>query len=242
MEYRKLSFGNLKNRIIKIVGNYRNEEYKKALIFFKEYDRVIDVGCGAGGFLELLVKNGKKEVFGFDLNPDLVNICKSKKLNVVLGDALSIPFKDDTFNGAYCSHVMHVFGPRQAFNLMKELIRVVKSNGIIAITTVPFYERFFLDPADMRPYPPESIRGMFQRPKADTCGAPTLRGLPALEEIGIWLRRPALFDLNFQGNHRLFLVCQFLNQLQYRIYFRKYWSFNGYIIVFRNTKEKCGAA
>lgn len=165
-----------------------------------------------------------------------MSICAKKKLNVKIGNALGIPYAENSFDGAYCSHLMHVFTTAEAIRLINELSRVVKPNGLIAITTVPFYSRFFIDPADVRLYPPEALRGMFSKPLLKGCGAPTVSGVTILTEESIWMRRPALFDLNFQESQKIFLLCQFLNQLQYVMCFRKYWSFNGYIMTLRNTK------
>jgi SAM-dependent methyltransferase len=223
--------------IYKTVGDYRDIEYKQALKFFKECDRVLDVGCGTGGFLELLEQEGKKEVIGIDFNPECVDVCLKRELNAKIGDALDIPFEDNRFDGAYCSHVMHVFNSSQAITLIKEMSRVVRPNGIIAITTVPMYERFFFDAADVRPWPPAAIRNMLAKPKIEGHVAPTISGLPPLTEIGIWLRRPALFSFNFQGSRTTAAASQLINQLQYFFYLRKYWNFNGYIMALRNTKE-----
>jgi len=146
MLYQNKIVPELKKKFLKLIGNYRKIEYQKALKFLKECDSILDVGCGRGRFLELLNKNKKKEIVGIDLNPDLIKICLEKRLDVHFGDALNIPFEESRFDGVYCSHLMHVFAPSQAFTLLKELIRVVKPNGIIAITTVPMYSRLFSIP------------------------------------------------------------------------------------------------
>ncbi len=229
-----------RNKIVQFLNNkiknFRDYEYLQALKYFKECQSIVDVGCGTGIFLEMWLESGKKDACGVDINPDCVELCQSKGLNVKIGDALQIPFGENEFDGAYLSHVLHIFQPAQAAHAIQELIRVVKPNGVIAIATVPFYERFFFDSADMRPYPPEAIRLFFMKPHKEGHGAPTFHGLPQLKEEAIWMRRPALIELNFQGSHQLFNICQFLNRLQYALFLRKYWTFNGYIIKLRNSK------
>jgi SAM-dependent methyltransferase len=238
MNYTLPLFKKFKKRIIKFIGTYREVEYNKAFRFFENCRSIIDVGCGTGGFLEILRKKERREIFGIDFNPDCVDACLKKGLNVIQGNALDIPFKENRFDGAYCSHVLHVFHSSEAAALIKELSRIVRPGGVIAIATVPMYEKFFFDPADARPYPPEALRGMFSKPTMEGHSAPTLAGLPSLTEVAIWFRHPALFDLNFQKSQKVFSICQLLNKIQYNLFLRKYWTFNGYIMVFRNTKEE----
>jgi SAM-dependent methyltransferase len=220
----------------KIIGSYRDIEYKIAYELFEDCSRVLDVGCGAGGFLEVLQKNTAIDVIGTDFNPDCVDVCIRKGLTVTKGNALDLQFQENSFDGVYCSHVMQVFTPSQAVTLIKELSRVVKPNGIIVITTVPMYERLFFDPGDIRPYPPQALRGMFAKADKDGHSSPTVMNMPALVEEFIWLRRPPLFDLNFQGNQTFYALGHFINQVQYFLYLRKYWKFNGYIMALRNKK------
>ena len=162
--------------IYRAIGSMRDVEYKTVLKFFKECDRVLDVGCGTGGFIELLAADGKPDSAGVDLNPENVEICLEQGLDVKVGNALDLPYESNSFDGAYCSHVIHVFDSSQAVTLIKELSRVVRPGGIIAITTVPMYQRFFWGSADVRPYPPAALRGLFAKPKAKSHSAPTIWG------------------------------------------------------------------
>jgi SAM-dependent methyltransferase len=225
-----------KSTLSRLIGSYRDTEYKVAYELFKDFNRVLDVGCGAGGFLEVLQQNKKIDAFGTDLNPDCVDVCLKRGLNVTIGNALDIPFQENNFDGVYCSHVMQMFTSSQAVTLLKELSRVVKREGLIVITTIPTHKRLFYDPGDVRPYPPHALRGMFARAHKDGHSSPTVIKVPQLTEEFIWLRRPALLDLNFQGNRTIYAIGQFLNQVQYCLFLRKYWSFNGYIMALRNIK------
>jgi ubiquinone/menaquinone biosynthesis C-methylase UbiE len=225
-----------KSFFCRLIGNYRDIEYKVAYELFKECTHVLDVGCGSGGFLEILQKNTKIKVVGTDFNPDCVDVCLTRGLDVTLGNALDMPYQNNSFDGVYCSHVMQVFSSSQAVTLIKELSRVVKPNGIIVITTIPMHERLFFDPGDVRPYPPQALRGMFAKAKADGHSAPTVSKLPPLAEEFIWFRRPPLIDFNFQRSQTLYTMGQFLNQVQYFFYLRKYWGYNGYMMALRNKK------
>lgn len=49
--------------------------------------RVLDVGCGDGALLEYLVQEKQVKGRGLELSPDGVNLCVSRGLSVVQGDA-----------------------------------------------------------------------------------------------------------------------------------------------------------
>jgi SAM-dependent methyltransferase len=55
--------------------------------------RVLDVGCGAGGMLELLARYG--DVTGLDSSPELVEFCHERGFpDVVVGSAYELPVRD----------------------------------------------------------------------------------------------------------------------------------------------------
>ena len=224
--------GTLKSiyRQIRKACDLRAVEYHHAMKFFAGCNSILDVGCGTGSFLEL----APERIIGIDANPDCVAICQQKGLRVTLGDALNIPHEANSFDAAYCSHVMQVFTPSQAKQLMNELARVVKPEGIVCITTIPFYKRLYFEPADIRPYPPFALRAMFSKPSKDGISAPTMTGFPEMQDEDIWLRRPSLIEFTGPSSKKAEAIAALLNDLQYALYLRKYWSFTGYIMKIRN--------
>lgn len=209
--------------------NIRLVETEKALEFLAGCERILDVGCGTGNFIE----RDPRRIEGVDLNEDCVAICNRKGLRAQLGDALNLPFQDATFDGVYCSHVIHVFHSAQAFRLMAELCRVVKPGGVVVLATVPLHKRFYFEPADARPYPPIAIRNMFAVARSDTETAPTFKGMTSAREVGLWFRRPALIEFVGHRGRSFDGFGALLNQIQYRLLLRKYWTFNGYLMALR---------
>ena len=70
------------------------------------------------------------EFYGCDFSESLVNICKDKGLNVILGDILNIPFKNDQFDYTICIAVIHHLSENEKRKkAIEELIRVTKKNG-----------------------------------------------------------------------------------------------------------------
>jgi len=120
----------------------------------REGDVVLDAGCGEGRHSFEFARRGAS-VFCMDLDIDSLlktrytlasmfknntpgkNRANKKSAYLThIGDALNLPFKDETFDRVICSEVMeHV---NDDFKACSELARVLKKNGRIAIT-VPTY-------------------------------------------------------------------------------------------------------
>ena len=90
---------------------------------------VLEAGCGAGRFTEVLLNKGAILVSS-DLSSavevNAENFPVSNKHQVIQGDINDMPFADESFDFVICSHVIeHVPNDRQA---MKEIFRVLKKN------------------------------------------------------------------------------------------------------------------
>lgn len=103
------------------------------------YARVIDVGCGDGGLLEVVKSNCMYT--GVDISPVQLGsfrraLKKSKRKNVCLvrSDVTKLPFPKDSFDLAFaCDVLEHVLDPTKVF---KEIHRIVKKGGYI-IFSIP---------------------------------------------------------------------------------------------------------
>jgi len=119
-----------------------------------KFGRVLEVGCG-NGFSSYLMSFISKEVIATDLyaqeaKTHSVGLESAKRLFSKLGNTgmplLScsvehIPFKDDVFDMAFCSHTLHYLkGKALALN---ELRRVINKDGFIILIVPNFIERIY---------------------------------------------------------------------------------------------------
>ncbi len=98
--------------------------------------KVLDVGCGTGYTTEAILRTlGHGEIVGIDLTPQQlrksIEKLKSKRLVLMRGDAENLPFKEGIFNATVSVGAVEYFpNPK---NAVQEMMRVVKSDGKIAI-------------------------------------------------------------------------------------------------------------
>jgi SAM-dependent methyltransferase len=98
--------------------------------------RLLDVGCGSGQLALIAAKDGL-EVTGVDIASNLVERARARahaeglRVRFEEADAEALPFKDTSFD-VVVSLIGAMFAPRPDL-VAKELLRVCKSGGIIAM-------------------------------------------------------------------------------------------------------------
>ena len=122
---------------------HSNEESTKLLIKMSKLnqnDTVLDVACGPGLLACALAPYAQK-VTGIDLVPAMIEKAQKtqqeKGLSNIewkIGDILPLPFADSKFSAVVCRYAFHHFLKPEA--VLKEMIRVAKPNGQIAIIDV----------------------------------------------------------------------------------------------------------
>lgn len=87
---------------------------------------VLDIGCGQGGFLELLAQNAISN-FGIDLSEGQIQIAKSKGLNVATTPLKNISQNFDCASAIF--DVVNYIEPSQIGDFFEEVYNILLDNG-----------------------------------------------------------------------------------------------------------------
>lgn len=212
----------------------RGEEHAFALKHLDNAPRILDVASGAGRFLEM----AKDRIEGVDINPENVSTCNARGLRATVGDALALPYADNSFDGVHSSHVLQVFNPGQAVQYVRELFRVCKPNGTVVLVVLCGLKNFWIHPENVRPYPPIAVFNIFSHSWSDDEKdmSPMWPGFSRMPEVvALRLRRPSLIQFNSTTSMKRRRLASALNALQYGLFLRKYWTYDAYTLVMRKV-------
>ncbi len=108
-------------------------EFKAISQIIQNNKRVLDIGCGDGTLMEYLKSKQKNDVRGLERKKELVQICLSKGLSVIEGDAEKelIQFPANSFDYIVLSQTLQAF--LRPEEVLKQLLRVGKQT----IVTIP---------------------------------------------------------------------------------------------------------
>jgi SAM-dependent methyltransferase len=120
--------------------------------------RVLDVGCGHGRLLRLLVEQGWDAV-GVDISPDIVKATRQAGLKCLTVEEFSD--SKEQFDVVLMAHVIEHFGPGELLTFMDTYLDRLKPGGRLIIAT-PLMSDYFYDDFDhVRPYQPSGIQMVF---------------------------------------------------------------------------------
>lgn len=131
--------------------------------------RVLEVGCGAGPFTEIVLQAGA-EVVSVDYSPAvdacLANHGENLRLSVVQGDIYRLPFRRETFDFIFCFGVLqHTPDVEGAFKALPPLLR---PGGKIAVDfyrkhwSNVFHSKYWLRPMTTR-IPSERLLSLVEK-------------------------------------------------------------------------------
>jgi phosphatidylethanolamine/phosphatidyl-N-methylethanolamine N-methyltransferase len=102
----------------------------------QDTDMILDIGIGTGASLHFYPHTGT--IVGIDLSAGMLRLCQKKmeeqhrtNLTILQGNALELPFGDNTFDHVFISHVISVVS--DPFLLVREAQRVSKPGARIVI-------------------------------------------------------------------------------------------------------------
>ena len=103
------------------------KEFKVIASLLPNNIKVLDVGCGDGSLMDLLIKEKNIRARGLEINEENVKKCISKGLSVIEGNAETElhQFPDQSFDFAVLSQTLQAFYSPE--NVLKDLLRIGKS-------------------------------------------------------------------------------------------------------------------
>lgn len=123
------------SRTLRFTEDFIENWIKK--VGLKNMDKVLEIGCGPGTFTRALSEKHKGGIIGLDLDTNFINYCNQKKthhnLEYVEGNALKMPFKDNSFD-LVSSHTVIEHVPNKLF--LKEHLRLLKPGGTAVVMNV----------------------------------------------------------------------------------------------------------
>jgi SAM-dependent methyltransferase len=126
---------------------------------------VIDLGCGRGEFLVAL-REHRIAGRGVDINPTMVERCRSLGLDVVQAEALSFlaALPDRSTGGIFAAQVVEHLAPHELLHLIDLARAKLRPGGRIVLETVnpacwaAFFSSYIRDITHVRPIHPDTLR------------------------------------------------------------------------------------
>jgi ubiquinone/menaquinone biosynthesis C-methylase UbiE len=107
--------------------------------------KILDVGCGAGGFLAKARRTGIKHVIGTDISPSALLRAKSslREGEFIVADGQHLPFRERIFNVVACIGTLeHFSDPKKG---AKQMYRVLDRKGsCLVVLPNPFFAYMIL--------------------------------------------------------------------------------------------------
>lgn len=137
------------------------------LPYFQGFQRVLDIGCGHGEFLQMLENKGH-EAMGVDIDPAMVATCQANGLNAVEADAITwLATQEAEFDAIFSSNVIEHLDAESVQTLVRHAFHALRPGGILLLGTpnpesliVQLHE-FWRDPTHVRLYSRQLLEFFF---------------------------------------------------------------------------------
>jgi O-antigen chain-terminating methyltransferase len=133
--------------------------------YFKGRQKVLDIGCGRGEFLELLAENDIGAT-GIDIDAAMVEFCRQKGLPVINGDIFEHldSVDDGSLDGIFSSQVIEHLNTASLLKLISLARLKLKPSGVIVLETInpacliALANSFYMDLTHVRPVHPLTLQ------------------------------------------------------------------------------------
>jgi SAM-dependent methyltransferase len=115
----------------------------------KDDDLILDMPCGRGFYLNMFRYVSRCKLVGAELDPEVIekarqNVGHLPDLMLNRSDIYALPYAEDTFDAAILSEILEHIDDDVAG--LKEVLRVLKPGGVVAITVPHANYPFWWDP------------------------------------------------------------------------------------------------
>jgi O-antigen chain-terminating methyltransferase len=148
-----------------------NEIQRRMGAYAKLYgrvDRVLDIGCGRGEFLEACAELGIGAT-GIDSDHDMVRRCQMKGLEVVHGDLVTHldSLEDRSLDGIFSAQVVEHLTTAELSDLVQISARKLRRGGLFIAETInpdtfSALRWYYLDLTHRQPIPPAAMRFLLE--------------------------------------------------------------------------------
>jgi SAM-dependent methyltransferase len=120
----------------RIIHRIRYSFYERA--FFRHITdknaRILDVGCGSGEFISLLLQRGYKNLHGVEIDDALIDMAAGVLPEIRKSSATELPFADNSFDCIYMFNVMHhLRDMAECEQALAEMTRCLRDGGRIIL-------------------------------------------------------------------------------------------------------------
>jgi len=101
----------------------------------KKQDTILELGCGSGAVLNALLPYRCQFIIGLDLLETSITLVRNRTntLSAIYGDAISLPFRDETFTQIIAQHLIEHF--QYPINVLLEWKRALQPGGKLTLVT-----------------------------------------------------------------------------------------------------------
>lgn len=131
-----------------LVGAFERKYAEMALdrLFLEEGEIVLEIGFGTGHCLKRIAKcigqTGK--AYGIDISSGMLEVTKERldeagltdRVDLHCGDAVSLPYDEDTFDAVFMSFTLELFDTPEIPKVLHEIKRVLKLGGRLGLVSM----------------------------------------------------------------------------------------------------------
>ena len=139
------------------------------LPYFEGASGVLDLGCGRGEFLALLLEQ-RIDARGIDTNAEAVERCRARGLDVAQADALEYvgALPDESLGGLFSAQVVEHLEAEYLMQVLDEVNRALRPGSRVVLETinpacwVAFFSAYVRDPTHRHPLHPDTLTYLLQ--------------------------------------------------------------------------------